>query len=142
MKEKKTVRQWIGEHKEQIVMSALAVGSFALGYYICKGRAKTPKIIEKGLDLGEMPAKPYQGIDERVFTEFAPWLEEAILAEGVDEDILMDQLKVPFPKGGDWKNGTYEVVKDILILVRDAGNPIKDSVERMQELAKAGAETK
>lgn len=133
------VKKWIREHKAEIAMTGLAVGGFIFGYWFCKTHTK-PVFIDKGVDCGVLPEKPYQKIDEQIFTEFAPWLEEAILAEGVDEDILMDQLKVPFPKGGDWKNGTYEVVKDILILVRDAGNPIKDSVERMQELAKAGAE--
>ena len=122
------VKEWIKEHKEEIAMTGLAVGGVIFGYWFCKTHTK-PVFIDKGVDCGTIPSKPYQKIDEDIFAILAPMIEDAVLTEGVDESLFDTTYTVPFPKNGDWKNGTYEILKNVQVIVKDVGDAVKEAVE-------------
>lgn len=69
--------------------------------------------------------KPIEGgykgnswIDEDIFTDLAPQIEDALLEEGLDELLIDRTYPVKFPKFGDFKNGTYSIDKNIQVHIR------------------------
>ena len=132
----KTVK-FYSDHKDQIKKGAIVVGSFALGYVICKVTGKST--LKKELDqlewksLDDSESKNYlpeenviRKIDEDVFTELAPAIEDAILDDSSDEDLIERYYDVDFPKHGDYKNGTWKGRKYVKVLVQDAWTPELD----------------
>lgn len=58
-------------------------------------------------------------IDEDIFTNIAPQIEDLVLEEGADEGYIDVTYDVAFPKFGDYRNGTYNVKKKVEVYVRD-----------------------
>ena len=58
-------------------------------------------------------------VDEDIFTDLAPEIEELVLAEGVDEGLVQRVYPVKFPKYGDKCKETYTVRKYVKVLVQD-----------------------
>lgn len=132
----KTVK-FYSDHEGQIKKGAIVVGSFALGYIICKvtGKSTLEKELDqlewKSLDDPNIQVSVRSGdynrdIDEDVFTELAPAIEDAILNDSSDEDLIERYYDVDFPKGGDYKNGTWKGRKYVKVLVQDAWTPELD----------------
>lgn len=132
----KTVK-FYSDHEDQIKKGAIVVGSFVLGYVICKVTGKST--LEKELDklewksLDDNESKKYlpeenviRKIDEDVFTELAPAIEDAILDDSSDEDLIEKYYDVYFPKNGDYKNGSWKGRKYVKVLVQDAWTPELD----------------
>ena len=126
---KEDVKYFWEEHKEQIIMGALAVTGFALGWHFCKNHYKlhkaSAKVVETASKLSdELPLKgTHQFVDEDIFTNIAPQIEEAVLTEGLDEAFIEATYHVAWPKGGDFKNGVYEELKKVTVKVMDITEP-------------------
>lgn len=132
----KTVK-FYSDHEDQIKKGAIVVGSFVLGYVICKVTGKST--LEKELDqlewkdMDDNESKKYlpeenviRKIDEDVFTELAPAIEDAILDDSSDEDLIEKYYDVYFPKDGDYKNGSWKGRKYVKVLIQDAWTPELD----------------
>ena len=123
MKEK--MRKFWEEHKEQIVLGGVAVGGFLLGVLYENFRDSSCDIsLNRDSSEYEIPgeipsSKNGRLIDEDIFTNIAPQIEAVILEEGLDEAYIDATYDVEYPKGGDYKNGTYTVKKKLDIYVRD-----------------------
>ena len=61
----------------------------------------------------------YSKIDEAIFTDIAPLIEDYLLEEGLDEAVIDESFDVPYAKGGDISNGIYTVRKNLYVLIRD-----------------------
>lgn len=121
------VGRWCKEtwakHKEKIIVGGIMVGSFALGYAVNEnGKPKLPSLPDH-YDVPELPSvKSYRLIDEDIFTSLAPEIEDLVLEEGADEGLIDRTYEVEFPLKGSYSNGSYKVLKNVQVLVRDAGD--------------------
>ena len=124
------VVEFYNNHEKQIKTGAIVIGSVAFGYVMCKltGKSDIGKLDWKDSD-GTKEKKKYlpeenavRAIDEDIFTDLACKIEDAVLEEGVDECHFDRTYTVPFPKGGDYRDGSYNVLKNVQVLVRDAGD--------------------
>ena len=118
---KNKIKKFWKEHKEQIVMGGLAVSAFIFGYWyrsthegcICSDE-------HEDSDYREIPSgRNAQLIDEDIFTRIAPWIENSVLEEGLDETWFEDTYEVEYPKYGDPNKGMYKVKKKVEISVKD-----------------------
>ena len=132
----KTVK-FYSDHEDQIKKGAIVVGCFALGYAVCKlaGKPTLEKELDKleWKDMDDIKKKEYlpeenviRKIDEDIFTELAPAIEDAILDDSSDEDLIERYYDVYFPKHGDYKNGSWKGRKYVKVLVQDAWTPELD----------------
>lgn len=118
---KKIGRSYCIFRKDHPVLVAVVDGTlcFAGGVFIAK-RFIEPHYV----GLPETPedlkiTEAMNNIDEAIFTDLAPEIEELVLEEGVDEGLIERFYTVPFFKGGDPANGTYDVTKYVKVLVQD-----------------------
>lgn len=86
------------------------------GFYIAK-RIDTPQSSDN-LKI----TKAIGDIDEAIFTDLAVEIENLVLEEGSDEGVIERFYTVPFLKNGDPAQGTYNVIKQVKVLVRDTCN--------------------
>lgn len=127
------VGRWCKEtwakHKEKIIVGGIMAGSFALGYAVNEnGKPKFQSLPDR-YEVAELPSvRNYQLIDEDIFTSLAPEIEDLVLEKGADEGLIDRTYEVEFPKKGSYSNGSYKVLKNVQVLVRDAGD-VKDEVE-------------
>lgn len=124
---KKEVKEWWQKNKKKVYIGASIAAGLGAAYFLHKKQLPVAKIkheiakdIFRPMCEAEKAANAvYEAIDEEIFTNIAPTLEDMILEEGVDEDIITKVFTIPYAKGGNFENGTYEVKKHVQILVRD-----------------------
>lgn len=104
VKKEGKVRKWIREHKKQLAIAGAVIGSFALGmlYEQCTNK-KLKKLHEaekelEGYKLSD-PDECTKRIDEDIFTNLAPTIEEAVLSDGIDEFYMDRDYPVEFESG-------------------------------------------
>lgn len=61
---------------------------------------------------------PNKKVDEDIFSDLAPEIEDLVLAEGVDEGVIERDFSVQFPKYGNGDT-TYIVKKHVKVIVQD-----------------------
>ena len=132
------VKEWIKEHKGEIAMTGLTIGTAVICYTICKNtkKAMNPNLVKNAPNvyvdhtydgIDKASKELVKAVDKDIFTILAPMIEDAVLTEGVDECVFDTTYTVPFPKNGDWKNGTYNVLKNVQVIIKDAGDAVKEA---------------
>ena len=125
MKRKQTFKEFCKEHKAEIIVGGIVIVGAVVGFKVwskkldIKGKKIADALKETATNL---PHETYRFVDEDIFTNIAPAIEEAVLEEGLDEALFEKFYKVSYPLGGDPKNGFYNVKKYVKVLVQDAGD--------------------
>lgn len=129
MKRKQTFKEFCKEHKVEIIVGGIAIVGAIVGFKMwskkldIKGKKIADALKEAATNF---PHETHRFVDEDIFTDLAPAIEEAVLEEGLDEDFFEKFYKVSYPLGGDPKNGFYDVKKYVKkyvkVLVQDAGD--------------------
>lgn len=119
VKKEGKVRKWIREHKKQLAIAGAVIGSFALG--IMYERCANKKL--KAVHEAEKEFEGYalsgsdectKRIDEEIFTNLAPTIEDAVLSDGIDEFYMDQDYPVEF-KSGDTR------LRRVSVSVKDMG---------------------
>lgn len=95
VKKEGKVRKWIREHKKQLAIA----GAFALAI-VCE-RCINKHEAEKELESYTLsdPDECTKRIDEDIFTNLAPTIEEAVLSSGIDKFYMDRDYPVEFESG-------------------------------------------
>lgn len=117
---KEKVQKIWEKHKTKIV-AGIAISGAILTVLYRKGSDEPALELEGHSD--ESWRLKRQEIDEDIFTNLAMSMEDAIFDDSMDEAYFEETYTVPMPKGGDFNNGTYDVLKNVQVIVRDAGMP-------------------
>ena len=124
MKEKKIIEEVKKNGKDfckknwpyVVIAGGAAIGIIAWG--LAKKSGVKPSEVNNFLQPIEGGYRGNSWIDEDIFTDLAPQIEDALLEEGLDELFIERTYPVKFPKFGDFKNGTYTVDKNIQVHIR------------------------
>ena len=125
MKRKQTFKEFCKEHKMEIIIGGIVIVGAVAGFKVwskkldIKGKKIADALKEAATNL---PHETHRFVDEDIFTNIAPAIEEAVLEEGLDEALFEKFYKVSYPLGGYPKNGFYNVKKYVKVLVQDAGD--------------------
>jgi len=121
-KTKLTLKEFWDENKAEIVLgTALTVIAGAAFGVVLRDR-KIHMEAAKGQKILDAFESTHRFVDEDIFTDLAPQIEDLVLTEGVDEGLIEKVYKVSYPLAGDPKNGFYDVKKYVKVLVQDAGD--------------------
>ncbi len=103
-KKESKAKKWIREHKKQLAIAGAVIGSFALGiaYERCTNKKlkawhEAEKEL-KGYKLSD-PDECTKRIDEDIFVNLAPTIEEAVLSSGIDKFYMDRDYPVEFESG-------------------------------------------
>ena len=104
VKKEGKVRKWIREHKKQLAIAGAVIGSFALGiaYERCTNKKlKAWHEAEKELEGYTLsyPDECTKRIDEDIFVNLAPTIEDAVLSDGIDAFYIDRDYPVEFESG-------------------------------------------
>ena len=104
LKKEGKVRKWIREHKKQLKIAGAVIGSFALGiaYERCTNKKlKAWHEAKKELEGHKLsdPDECTKRIDEDIFVNLAPTIEDAVLSDGIDEFYIDRDYPVEFESG-------------------------------------------
>lgn len=119
---KQIIKEFWNKYKVEIVVGGIVIVGAVVGFKVWQkkldinGKKITDAIKEAATNL---PHETHRIVDEDIFTDLAPAIEAAVLEEGLDEAMLQKVYKVAYPKGGDPKNGFYEVKKYVEVLIQD-----------------------
>lgn len=112
------VEKWVREHKKELAIAGAIIGSFALGmlYEQCTNK-KLKKLHEaekelEGYKLSD-PDECTKRIDEDIFTNLAPTIEDAVLSGGIDEFYMDRDYPVEFESGDTRLRRVSVSVKDM-----------------------------
>ena len=118
------IKKWFKEHP--VASSCIIAGIGVAGCIVAGVCVAT--VLREEHDNYIIPMTPFGkiqrenfDIDEAIFTDVAPEIEEMLLADGVDEHYFNKTYSVKMPKNGDFANGFYEVLKQLEIKVTDIG---------------------
>lgn len=112
----KLINFW-NKNKTKIIAGAMFAGGLIIGYAI----KKNDEVSTIDTDSDNNVLRKF--VDEDIFTRIAPFIEESVLDEGVDEDYLEMTYEVDHPKFGDPKNGYYIEKKKVEVKVSDVTEP-------------------
>ena len=103
-KKESKAKKWIREHKKQLEIAGAVIGSFALGiaYERCTNKKlKAWHEAEKELEGYKLsdPDECTKRIDEDIFVNLAPTIEDAVLSDGIDEFYIDRDYPVEFESG-------------------------------------------
>lgn len=59
-------------------------------------------------------------IDEDIYASLAYDIETAVFSESLDEQVIEENYSVLFAKNGEPKDGSYEILKHVKVVVSDA----------------------
>lgn len=118
---KEDIKKFVKDHKTEIIVGAVSV-AIAVGAVFALHNNKSSADLEPLKIPDEMPNPAHDHIDEDIFTDLAPQIEDAVLTEGLDEDYIEKTYYVEWPKGGG-KEGTYEEVKKVIVHIVDITEP-------------------
>ena len=129
---KEKIKQFVDEYKAEIIITGLAaVTGLAIGCTISNHRSKriTSKMNQLAVPefIDNIPKGAVNGklIDEDIFTNIAPQIEDLVLKEGLDEGFIDVCYDVEYPKFGDIKKGIYTVTKNVKVVITDIGEKEK-----------------
>lgn len=118
VKKEGKVRKWIREHKKQLAIAGAVIGSFALGiaYERCTNKKlkawhEAKKELE-GYKLSD-PDECTKRIDEDIFVNLAPTIEDAVLSDGIDGFYIDRDYPVEFESGDTRLRRVSVSVKDM-----------------------------
>lgn len=117
-KKESKAKKWIREHKKQLKIAGAVIGSFALGiaYEQCTNKKlKAWHEAEKELEGYKLsdPDECTKRIDEDIFTNLAPTIEDAVLSDGIDEFYMDRDYPVEFESGDTRLRRVSVSVKDM-----------------------------
>ena len=118
---KEDIKKFVKEHKTGIIVGGLSVAAFVCAV-IASHNNESSDDLEPLKIPDEMPNPAHDHIDEDIFTDLAPQIEDAVLTEGLDEDYIEKTYYVEWPKGGG-NEGTYEEVKKVMVHIVDVTEP-------------------
>lgn len=112
------VEKWVREHKKQLAIARAVIGSFVLGmlYEQCTNKKlKALHDAEKELEGYTLndPDECTKRIDEDIFTNLAPTIEDAVLSDGIDEFYMDRDYPVEFESGDTRLRRVSVSVKDM-----------------------------
>lgn len=112
------VEKWVREHKKQLAIAGAVIGSFVLGmlYEQCTNKKlKALHDAEKELEGYTLsdPDECTKRIDEDIFTNLAPTIEDAVLSDGIDEFYMDRDYPVEFESGDTRLRRVSVSVKDM-----------------------------
>lgn len=117
---KEDIKKFFKEHKTEIVIGAIA----AVGVVCAVIAAHDDTAEHEPVKIpDEMPYPKHDYIDEDIFTDLAPQIEDLVLTEGLDEGYIEKTYHVEWPKRGDVNEGIYEEVKKVTVHVVDITAP-------------------
>ena len=130
---KNNTKRWFKEHKEIILAGTLTIaGAVFVGCVAqaCENASKKNREHEEEgkeildvLNSSGFHTKNNQLVDEIIFTDIAPQIEDLVLADGVDEGVIDTTFVVDYPLNGDFGKGVYNGKKNVHVVVRDAWEP-------------------
>lgn len=112
------VEKWVRKHKKQLAIAGAIIGSFALGmlYEQCTNK-KLKKLHEAEKELEGYALSDSdectKRIDEDIFTNLAPTIEDAVLSDGIDEFYMDRDYPVEFESGDTRLRRVSVSVKDM-----------------------------
>jgi len=117
-KKESKAKKWIREHKKQLVIAGAVISSFALGiaYERCTNKKlKAWHEAEKELEGYKLsdPDECTKRIDEDIFVNLAPTIEDAVLSDGIDEFYIDRDYPVEFESGDTRLRRVSVSVKDM-----------------------------
>lgn len=113
VKKEGKVRKWIREHKKQLVIAGAVIGSFALGIVYERCANKKLKAVHEAEKELEGYDECTKRIDEDIFTNLAPTIEDAVLSNGIDEFYMDRDYPVEFESGDTRLRRVSVSVKDM-----------------------------
>ena len=122
---KQKIKEFRNEHNVEIIVGGIAIVGAVVGLKVWSKKldVKDKKIADAFKTAAtNLPHETHRFVDEDIFTDLAPAIEEAVLEEGLDEVLFEKFYKVSYPKFGDPKKGFYNVKKYVKVLVQDAGD--------------------
>lgn len=114
---KEAMKNFWDRHKVTIVSGLMFFGGLFIGYAV---KRTNDGIEDGGYDLGIVPSDPKaKEIDKDIYTRIAPFIEDTVLCEGLDEGYIDATYDVEYPKFGDERNGTYTATKKVEVNIKD-----------------------
>ena len=117
-------KRWAEKNQALIVSGIIFIGGIivtAITGKVCYERGLLDGI--KKSDDDRIDALPSvhnaRLIDEDIYTNIAPQIEDMVLTEGLDEGYIEEVYTVQYPKFGDYAKGTYDVLKKVTVNVYD-----------------------
>lgn len=132
------VKRFWKKNKYKIINTLVTIGTFALGYTACSYieaisvpyRTHEPDddtFVDDFMTALKESERHYSAlrddvriVDEDIFTNVAPQIEDAVLTEGLDEAFIKANYVVRYPKNGSFDNGAYTTHKLVEINITDA----------------------
>lgn len=115
------IKEFWKKNGAKIVAGTAAVAGFVIAYKLGSRNAVNKIGTSATLDHADEFVKSCRFVDEDIFTDLALQIEDLVIADGIDEGVIERTYTMAYPRFGGTENGFYKVLKNVQVLVRDAG---------------------